>query len=254
MAPALNSIPAGSRDRWGRKWEFTFAVRHLHRTVMQDYIEIDAHLLYEHSLPISHRVGCSVMLLQSIDHAIRYNHHAIWYNCHFRFRSICPQNWIEDHRLDECASWKHSVSHNLPNAYSVLAKILAQSVSTRSTFATVALRPGIVSWYSCILISESSFIFADEMNHFRWPGIRGTQVKSSGNENRTSPSRSSDGAYINCLFTNWKCTYILDFRPKRWSALNMGFVIKRPSRMQGHCFFEVGQGGQQFSVGFRKFL
>lgn len=59
---------------------------------MQDYIDIDAHLLYEHILPISHRVGCSVMLLQSIDHAIRYNHHAIGYNCHFTFRSICPQN------------------------------------------------------------------------------------------------------------------------------------------------------------------
>lgn len=32
---------------------------------MQDYIEIDGHLLYEYNLPISHRLGCSVMLLQS---------------------------------------------------------------------------------------------------------------------------------------------------------------------------------------------
>ena len=42
---------------------------------------------------------------------------------------------------------------------------------------------------------------------------------------------------INCLLTTWKCTYILDFRPWRWSALNMGFVVKRPSRMQGQCLF-----------------
>ena len=48
---------------------------------------------------------------------------------------------------------------------------------------------------------------------------------------------------INCLFTNWKCTYILDFRPWRWSALNMGFVVKRPSRIKGNDFFKVGQGG-----------
>ena len=59
---------------------------------------------------------------------------------------------------------------------------------------------------------------------------------------------------MNCLFTNWKCTYILDFKPWRWSALNMGFVVKRPSRLQGQCFFEVGRGRQQFSVGFRNFL
>ena len=42
---------------------------------------------------------------------------------------------------------------------------------------------------------------------------------------------------INCLFTNWKCTYILDFRPWRWSALNMGFVVERPSRM--HLFGSI---------------
>ena len=49
---------------------------------------------------------------------------------------------------------------------------------------------------------------------------------------------------INCLFTNWKCTYILDSRRWRWSALNMGFVVKRPSRIQGNDFLKVGQGGQ----------
>jgi hypothetical protein len=39
------------------------------------------------------------------------------------------------------------------------------------------------------------------------------------------------------LFTIWKCTDVFDFRPWRWSALNMGFVVKLPSRMQGQCFF-----------------
>ena len=35
------------------------------------------------------------------------------------------------------------------------------------------------------------------------PGIRGTQVKSSGNENRMSPSRSSDGAYFSETPPSW---------------------------------------------------
>jgi hypothetical protein len=47
---------------------------------------------------------------------------------------------------------------------------------------------------------------------------------------------------INGLFTRWKCTYILDLRPWRWSALNMGFVVKRPSNMQGQCFFQSWAG------------
>lgn len=64
VAPAFNSIPAWSRDWWGCEWDLSFALRHLHRTVMQDYIEIDAHLLCEHNLPISHRLGCSVMLVK----------------------------------------------------------------------------------------------------------------------------------------------------------------------------------------------
>ena len=36
-----------------------------------------------------------------------------------------------------------------------------------------------------------------------WPGIRGTQVKSSGNKNRMSPSRSSDGAYFSETPPSW---------------------------------------------------
>ena len=40
---------------------------------------------------------------------------------------------------------------------------------------------------------------------------------------------------INCLYTQWKWTYILDFGPWKWSALNMGYMDKRPSRMQGSC-------------------
>ena len=55
---------------------------------------------------------------------------------------------------------------------------------------------------------------------------------------------------INCLFTQWKWTYILDFGPWRWSALNMGFVVKRPSRMQGQCFFaKLGGVGSSFRSG-----
>ena len=58
---------------------------------------------------------------------------------------------------------------------------------------------------------------------------------------------------INCLFTQWKRRYILDFGPWRWSALNMGFVNKRPSRMQGQWSLWNRTGRQQFSVWFRKF-
>ena len=36
-----------------------------------------------------------------------------------------------------------------------------------------------------------------------------------------------------CLFTQWKWTYILDFGPWKRRALNMGYMDKRPSRMQG---------------------
>ena len=57
---------------------------------------------------------------------------------------------------------------------------------------------------------------------------------------------------VNCLFTQCKWTYILDLGPWRWSALNMGFVDKWPSRMQGQWFFQNRVGGQQFLVGYRK--
>ena len=53
----------------------------------------------------------------------------------------------------------------------------------------------------------------------------------------------------NCLLTTWKCTYILDFGPWGWSALNMGFVGEWPSRMQEQWIFRNRTGGQQFSVG-----
>ena len=36
-----------------------------------------------------------------------------------------------------------------------------------------------------------------------WPGIRGTQVKSSGNKNWTSPSRRLDGAYFSETPPSW---------------------------------------------------
>ena len=48
---------------------------------------------------------------------------------------------------------------------------------------------------------------------------------------------SGNEILIRCLFTKWKCTYILDLRPSRWSALNMRFVDKRLQRMQGQCFW-----------------
>jgi hypothetical protein len=38
---------------------------------------------------------------------------------------------------------------------------------------------------------------------------------------------------INCLFTQWKWTYILDFGPWNRSALNMGYMDEQPSRMPG---------------------
>ena len=41
---------------------------------------------------------------------------------------------------------------------------------------------------------------------------------------------------IDCLFTQWKWTCILDLEPWRWSALNMGYIDKRLSRMQGQSF------------------
>jgi hypothetical protein len=47
---------------------------------------------------------------------------------------------------------------------------------------------------------------------------------------------------VNCLFTQWKWTYILDFGPWRWSALNMGFVDEWPSRMQGQMVFSKSGG------------
>ena len=36
--------------------------------------------------------------------------------------------------------------------------------------------------------------------------------------------------------------YIYNSRPWRWSALNMGFVVKWPSKMQGQCFFRSWTG------------
>jgi hypothetical protein len=55
---------------------------------------------------------------------------------------------------------------------------------------------------------------------------------------------------IICLFTQWKWTFILDFEPWKWNALNMDYMDKQPSRMQGQFnFSEGGQSMQQFSVG-----
>ena len=51
---------------------------------------------------------------------------------------------------------------------------------------------------------------------------------------------------INFLFTQWKWAYILDFGPQKWSALNMKFMDKWPSRMQGPWSFQNRADMQQF--------
>ena len=48
---------------------------------------------------------------------------------------------------------------------------------------------------------------------------------------------------LNCLFTQWKWTHILDFGPWKWFAANMRFVNKWPSRMQGQWFCRKRAGG-----------
>ena len=52
---------------------------------------------------------------------------------------------------------------------------------------------------------------------------------------------------INCLFTQWKWTHILDLGPWKWSALNMGHMNKRPSRMPGQ-FYSLKSGGADNNV------
>ena len=44
-----------------------------------------------------------------------------------------------------------------------------------------------------------------------WSGIRGTQVKSSGNKNWMSPSRSSDGANFSETPPSWHVRPIFSF-------------------------------------------
>ena len=47
--------------------------------------------------------------------------------------------------------------------------------------------------------------------------------------------------------------HILHFKP--WRSFNMGFVVKRPSRMQGQFFFsKLGRGRQHILVGSKKFF
>ena len=56
------------------------------------------------------------------------------------------------------------------------------------------------------------------------------------------------GIPVDCIFAQWKWAYILEFGPWRWGALNVGFVDKWPSRMQGQWFNRSQTSGQQFSV------
>ena len=47
--------------------------------------------------------------------------------------------------------------------------------------------------------------------------------------------------------------YILDFEPSRWNPLNMGYMNKRPSRMQRQFYFsKVGGAGNNFQSGYGK--
>ena len=53
---------------------------------------------------------------------------------------------------------------------------------------------------------------------------------------------------VNYLSTKWSCTHILDWT-SNWSPLNMGFVDKRPSRLQGNCCFQSGARDNSFRLG-----
>ena len=58
---------------------------------------------------------------------------------------------------------------------------------------------------------------------------------------------------VNCLFTQWRWTWILEFGPWRWSALNMGFVgLVAFKNARAMVFFLSWVGGQQFSVGSKR--
>ena len=55
---------------------------------------------------------------------------------------------------------------------------------------------------------------------------------------------------INSLFTMWNWTYVLDIGPWSWGAPIMAFVDYTAFKNARTIFFEVGQGGQRFAVGF----
>ena len=60
---------------------------------------------------------------------------------------------------------------------------------------------------------------------------------------------------INCLFTQWKWTYILDYGSWKWSVLNMGYMDKWLSRMQGQFYFsKSGIVGNNFQSGSKILL
>jgi hypothetical protein len=57
---------------------------------------------------------------------------------------------------------------------------------------------------------------------------------------------------VSCLFIKWKCTYLLDFEPWRWSALNMGFRGQVAFKNARAILFEVGWDAQNISIGIKK--
>jgi hypothetical protein len=55
---------------------------------------------------------------------------------------------------------------------------------------------------------------------------------------------------VNCLFTQWKWTYILDVGPWKRSALDMGYMDEQPSRMQGSGQGRGRPGSRDWGSGF----
>ena len=58
---------------------------------------------------------------------------------------------------------------------------------------------------------------------------------------------------IDCLFSKWKCTYVLDFGPWRVNCTQYGDLwTNNFQECKGNVFFEVGWARQQLSDGFKK--
>lgn len=142
MAPALNSIPAWSRDWWRCMW---VGVQFRCSSFAQD-CHAGLHWYWCSFAVWAHFAHFSSSGLQRNATAINRSRNSVqsprhWVQLSFHIQEhLSPElNW-RSQTWWICASGMHLLLHTLPDAYTVLAKILAQSVSTRSTFATVALQ------------------------------------------------------------------------------------------------------------------